>query len=354
MPDGTARRRGWVALLLLLAAAAPLAAQTVDLPSAPVPVAPVLPLEAPAPLAYTPPPPPPPIIGPAFDPGRDGWGPFGQGSCEPGWFVNAQVAVVFPAVKFRITNDMPLPTTGQRIQVPSVDLDTAVSPQLEVGYRLPGSAGLFAVNYGFLASEGTGTAPATLRQASIDSAVRTRLNVNWLDLDYGTAPFEVAPRWDVSYRIGARIANVFFDSRATNADFLEQASNNFFGAGPRARIDVERRIVTLPGLALFGRAEGAALIGQVEQRFRLEDPPGGGGIVDSASVHRSQLVPAVTLQAGLSYCPPGFNAVKLTSGYEYGQYFNSGRLGIAGNGEVSQSRGDFWWHGWFLRGQVDF
>src|SRR5262245_46782935 len=97
MGHGSGRRRlTGVVLALALLAAAPLAAQTVDVPPAPVPVVPGTPpglgrpvpliaAEPPTPLAYTIPPAAPPlVIGPAFDPGADGWGPYGHASEEPG------------------------------------------------------------------------------------------------------------------------------------------------------------------------------------------------------------------------------------------------------------------------------
>src|SRR4051794_33887546 len=98
MGHGTGRRRGRTGVVLALAvlAAAPLAAQTVALPSAPLPVVPAVPpglgrpvpliaAEPATPLAYTVPPAAPPVtVGPAFDPGSDGWGPDGCCSQEPG------------------------------------------------------------------------------------------------------------------------------------------------------------------------------------------------------------------------------------------------------------------------------
>jgi hypothetical protein len=302
---------------------------------------------APTPLTYTPPPPEPTIApGSSFDPGPNGWGPYGPASASPGFFFDAEVALVFPTLKFGLTNDRPLPVTGLILNVPAVDLDTTVMPTFEVGYRLGESAGLFALNYSFLFSEGKGRATTDL--GTFD--VRTRLQVNWWGVDYGTTPFELAPRYEASWRVGVRMADVFFDSRAVNAVLTQESRSDFFGAGPSARFDLERRIVPVPGLALFGRVGGAALVGRVRQRHQVEL----GRLTDSTSIRRSQLVPYLNLQAGLSYAPPAWPGLKITTGYLFEDYFNVGRLGIDGAGELSRSRGEVLTHGWFLRGQYDF
>lgn len=356
-------RSGRVGLLLLAGALAGgrAPAQDANLPQAPVPVTPPLsapgtlgrptpiaPAMPPTPLAYTPPPPAPVFpAAPPVDPGPAGWGPYGPASAAPGWFFDAKVAVVFPGLKFRITNDQPLPVTGLQLHVPAVGLNTGVMPTLELGYLLGESCGYFALAYSFLYTDGNGQRDTEFGPAT----VRTRLAVNWLDLDYGTAPVEFWPRYEVSWRIGVRAADVFFDSTAASGGITQTARNDFFGGGPHARVEIERRIVPLPGLALFGRIDGAALLGEVHQRFCVET----AAIDDSASAHRTQLVPYLNLQAGLRYAPPSWPGLKFTTGYLFEDYFNSGRLGIDGaTGQVSQSRGEVWWHGWFLRGQYDF
>jgi hypothetical protein len=261
-------------------------------------------------------------------------------------FFNSEVAFVFPALKFRLFNDQPLPFTGLQLRVPAVDLDPTVMPTFELGYRLGKSDGYFVATYNFLITEGTGSRTTDL--GTFD--VRTRVNAQNITLDYGTTPYEFWPRYEISWRIGARISDVFFDSRASNAMLIQSASNDFFGAGPHARFDIERRIVPVPGLSLVGRVDGAAIVGRVRQRYNVDI----AGLHDSASARRGQLVPYLNLQAGLSYAPPELPGVKFTLGYLFEDYFNVGRLGIDGTGTLSQSRGELWSHGVFLRGQIDF
>lgn len=341
-------------------------AQTTELPPAPVAVPPAAPppvtlgpvvpaapasppvMVAPSPLGYQP---PAAVIAPGpcdpvIDPGPNGWAPFGFASDAPGWFFSTEVAYVLPKLKFNVTNDTPLPSAGQ-LHVPAASLDSTVAPTFEIGYGLGASSGILAVNYGFLLAQGTGTATVN----GVDSSIRSRLNLNVFNIDYGTTPYEFSPRWEMAWRIGIRVADVFFDSQASNAAFQYQVSNDFLGAGPHAQLDLERRIVPVPGLALYGRVDGAALIGQVQQKYQAAL---SSGAVETLEVRRTQLVPTITFQAGLSYRPPDFALLKLTTGYEYTQYFNAGRLGNNSSGEVSSSTGSFYYQGWFLRAQVDF
>jgi hypothetical protein len=314
---------------------------------------------APSPLRYAPPPPPPPVApppsnSPFLDPGPGGWGPAAGPCAPPGLFFGAETVLAFPAVKFRVGGNPP--PSGVAFDVPTVDLPVTVSPLFELGYRLPHGAGLFAVNYRFLVSEETDQRVLD----GVPANVRTRLNINVVDLDYGVEPVEFAPRWTYSWRIGARIADVFFDNRVEVPGLTQTASNKFFGAGPHARVDVERRIVAVPGLALLGGLDGAVLIGQVKQRFSEQAtsplavfppillPP------FSVEARRSQAVPYLNVRLGLSYVPPSLPNVKLSAGYQFEEFFNVGKLGMDGGGTLSESRGEVWAHGLFLRGQVDF
>lgn len=351
-------------LALLLLSSSTVGAQDVPLPPSPVPVVPVPPPGAglgrpipispaipPTPLSYNPPPPAMTVVpvGPALDPILDGWGAGGPDCNYPGWFFDAELALVYPSFRFRIENTAPLPNTGQTLQIPTADLDNALSPTFEAGYRLPGNAGLIAASCAFLYSEGKGQ--GTLSGASAD--VRTKLGVNWLDLDYGVTPYEVAPRYNLSWRLGARILDVDVDSRASNSLHTQQFSNNFFGAGPHGRVEVERRIVPLPGLSLYGRLDGSVLVGRIRQNFAVNTGPAGAVVTDTTSVRYSQTVPTVNAQAGLSYSPPSLPGVKFTSGYLYEQYWSVGRSNDDMVG-MPRTKGDLWWHGWFLRGQIDF
>ena len=325
----------------------PIPANPSELP--PAPPATLGPIAPPAsPLSFAPVPPPPP---PVLDPGSDGWGPLGSVSQNQGWFFDAEFVLAFPNLKYRATNDTPLPITGATLNVPTKSLSGTIAPTFEAGYRLGESLGLVAASYSFLNSDGTGT----VNVGGVDQAVRTRASINTFDIDYGTSPYEFAPRYTYSWRLGARISDVFFDSQGRAGQMFQKASSDFFGSGPHARLDLERRLVPVPGLSLFGRLDGALLIGRVKQDYRLEAPDGFGNVlVDSGRNNRSQAVPELNIQLGVSYIVQSVPGLKFTTGYDFSQIWNVGRLGASSAGVVSNTRGEITTNGWFLRGQYDF
>ena len=135
----------------------------------------------------------------------------------------------------------------------------------------------------------------------------------------------------------------------------QKASSDFFGTGPHARLDLERRVVTIPGLSLFGRLDGAVLIGRVKQNIRLEVPDGLGNVIaDGGNSNSTQAVPELGVQLGLSYIVQAVPGLKITSGYDFSQIWNVGRLGQSANGVTSNTQGQLTTNGWFLRGQYDF
>jgi hypothetical protein len=309
---------------------------------------PFVPPAASTPLTYAPPTAPPP---PSVDPGANGWGPYEPPSTPPGWFTDAQIELVYPVLKDRISNDVPVLPSGNQLHVPATPLNLTVSPTLEVGYRLPDSAGLFAGSYRFLDSDGNGNGVV----AGNSVAVHTRVDLQVLDLDYGTTFYEVAPHWNIAWRLGARLTDVFFDSQITSVPLSQQASNFFLGAGPHGRLDVERSFDFIKGLSLFGRLDGAVLIGQVKQNYHEWDLQADGTTVYSFNqVRHSQSVPNLLLEAGVSYVPPILTNFKITTGYQFEQYWYLGQFGFNDNGTASTSRGELWSHGWFLRGEYDF
>jgi hypothetical protein len=210
--------------------------------------------------------------------------------------------------------------------------------------------------YQFLVTEGRGQAATDFGSASIKS----RLDINQIDLDYATAAYQPLPRYDLKFRIGARLAAVYLDSAVSNAFNFQEASNYFLGAGPSATIDFERRFQELPELGIFLRADGAVLDGQVRQKYRatidVGTPSEQSAFLDA---QKTQVSEVLTLQAGLTYHPSrlfGWNndRLRIIGGYEYQHWWGVGKL----NGSVApmniSSDAEITIQGIFLRGEYDF
>jgi hypothetical protein len=348
-------------------------AQQPPLPAAPTPVAPgggaqtppILGQTLPAPGPTTLPPLPPayldqpaplatPLPPPSADPGRDGWADLGAPSKPPGLFLNAELDFVWPSVRNNLSATVTFPSGAtDTLHVPQKSLDFTVSPRLEVGYHLPDSLGDLLFGYQFLVTEGRGNETASFGAASIKS----RLDINQFDVDYATATYSPLPRYDLKFRIGARMAAIFLDSEVSNAENFQQASNYFVGAGPSGTIDFERRFQELPELGIFLRADGAALTGQVRQKFRATidsgTPSEEAAFFDA---QKTQVSEVLTLQAGFVYHPFGISndRLRIVGGYEFQHWWGVGKL----NGSVApanvQSDAEITVQGIFLRGEYDF
>ncbi len=337
---------------MLLSAAALIAPSMVAAQSSsPAPV-PVLPPPAPAPVPSAPtfgppvtapfPGPPAPPFPQQTDPGPNGCADSPSG--DQGLFFNTELEFLKPSVKNRLSGTITAPDgSTNTVLVPQQSLDWTVAPRFELGYRFPDEFGDLSASYRFLSSEGTGTLASPIGFFDL----RSRLDVNQIDLDYVSARFSPGPFWDLKWRIGARLADVYFDSRINYGIFDQQASNNFFGAGPHFALEAERRIGLLPGFAAFGGIDGAVLVGRVRQHFQEGGvQPDGTPFNFDAREQLTQSVPMLTFQAGFSYTPPRLEFLHITTGYEFEQWWNLARLGA--------SRGELTDQGVFLRAELDY
>jgi hypothetical protein len=349
------RRLLWTALAVLAAASA---ARAQTAPPPPTPVGPgpggnVTPAGPPpvglgAPLPAPALPPPSPVFVPAAPalPPPTGGVLLPEG-CPTGdvLFFSVELGVLAPTVKNELMGSIVHPDGSvDSIQPPRADLSWTVSPRFDIGYLLPDQQGEFSLGYRFLVTDGTGDTVIN----GVDFATRSRLNVNLFDLDYATAPCrDVLPHLDSQLRVGARLGSFFYDSRIQNDALAVSASNNFLGAGPHFGADVERRIVLVPGLGLFARADGAVLIGQIKQNFsETFTAPDGATATAGASVRHTQTVEALTLEAGVSYTPQWMEYMRFRAGYQFERYWNLG--------QASGSNLELTTQGVFLRGQFDF
>jgi hypothetical protein len=326
------------------------------------------PQPAPYPLqpAPYPPPPPPPESYPAWG------GPPGQpipyygrsSEPEPGWFAGLEIGIDGVHIKNHITGTVfftpiaipdfalprqpvvELPPIMATIFLPVAELDVAGAPKIDLGYRFADHFGEVILSYRAIYSEGRASSPEFVFVGD-DGFLRSRLEINVVDLDYASWQFAVGNSWDMKWRVGVRFANVFFDSDAFNDFLAQRVSNNFWGVGPHVGLELWRHFRD-PGLAFYTKAETAALIGQVRQHFS-EAFPIETGFIDSVTntVSGDQVVPVVKFQAGLSWEPAfGCHRLRFTGGYEIESWWDVGRAG--------GSNADILVQGGFLRAEWNF
>jgi hypothetical protein len=290
--------------------------------------------------------PPPATIYEPRPPAVNGWGIFGPISLPSMWFANVEVDILHPILKAALTSPVTFANGTQvNVQPPTTSLSWTAAPRFEVGWLLPNNFGLFAISYRGFATQGNGTA------TSLDGtpfSLRTRLDLNQMAFDYGTMPYIFAPRWDLITRIGVAFADVYFDNQAISTTETQYASNNFIGGGPHVRGDLNRHVGFLPGLDLFGRADLMVLVGEVQQNYNEILTTPFGTSVGLYNLRRTQTVPVLTLQAGLTYTPPRANNWHFTTGYQYEEWWRVGQV------EGLPPRGQFNTNGVFLRAAVEF
>jgi len=326
-----------LALTALLAACPHLSAQVI--PTA-APPAPAPALEAPrtalVPVQPRLPPPaeaPPNLPGPYFehDPLVD------HPNLPPlGWFGEIDAALLDVHVKRQsFINAPPLPGGGF---VPQGQLDWAVSPRGQVGYRLPEGFGEFSVSFRFLSTEGGDTLFA---EGLVN--LRDRLDFETVDLDYASNEISLWPDTEMRWRLGVRIANAYFDSRQSTPFGLavppdgvtdRRFTNWFGGAGPVFGLQLIHRLPDSHA-SLLCRIDGASIFGRINESYSQNGVPDAAGAPRrfSERFSSSQDVPILNVQVGLTWqFQP---AVDAFFGYQFESWWNVGRLGKI------DSRGEF-------------
>jgi hypothetical protein len=344
-----------VVLSLALAALAAADAHGQEPEQAPPPARLVAPFGAAIPGAVACPHPPTagPVPGcgpPACAPYEDHNGPLLWGDLRldqpcfpgPGWIAAVEVGATLPT--FRAPQlSFPVTVAGDTHDVapPLARLAWTASPKVEVGYRLPAGAGELLAAYRNITSDGNATVagfdPAGLAR------VRSRMNLNVIDLYYANHESSLGPGWDMRWDVGARLASFFFDTRAAGPSLQQRASMDSFTGGVKGGLALYRALGGVPGLSAGGRVEGAYLLGHIDQSFEEVQTPAGGPPVGGASrFPAGQGVAVGALQAGIRYTPDGPDGrLGFEAGYLYERWFSLG--------EAFANRGDLEVQSLFLR-----
>lgn len=264
---------------------------------------------------------------------------YGSVKDEPAIFINVDFGAVLP----NLTNQLQSSVTYQNgrvknINLPSAPLDWAFQPHLEIGYRLAGEQGGFAISWRGFSSSGSSSEPIN----KVPATVNTEVSFNIGDLDYIAPMFQPFNNVDVFYRIGARIGGIYFSTTQENKFENFSETNYMFGGGPHFALESHKRFQKIPGFSHFACVDGTVLIGQTSQNFSATQGPFNA----TSSQFVIQSIPAVTFQTGFSYTPKRATNTKFSLGYQLEQWWN-----IA---NVNESKGQLGDNGFFFRTQVDF
>jgi hypothetical protein len=357
----------FLVVLFVLAAPGAESCRAQGLPSAPVPVtppsgptlAPPAPVLAPSPMPDPPitvqggppyPPPPPPPVYP-YDPNVE---PILDRvpTNPPGLFAGIEGDLLWVHIKNRLRGDVNLDGFTDTLHLPTAELEFTGAPRFMLGWRFPPGYGEFQASYRSLVTEGGHNIPDF--DPLGDGFLKSRLNVNVVDLDYSTQEIPLATTlpgqaWDAKFFVGARLAGAYFDSRAAGFILEQRTANNFFGAGPQVGMEIYRYFSSAPGLALYGRIVQSVVIGRIHQSFEetIFDEDGFPLLGGSTRVSGSRAVPILEVQAGLAWTPiHTARWLRFTGGYHFEQWWDVGTVG--------NSSADMTMQGFFIRSEFHF
>ena len=274
----------------------------------------------------------------------------------PGWFADVDMLITKPHVLNHLTNASLPGGAPDVVSLPSAPLDWTVAPRFEIGRTLPSGFGSIAVAYRFLADEGTGAtmgfdAPAVLK---------SRLDLNILDLDYISRELTPWPLWNLTWRVGFRTGWIYFDSQADepfaaaaagSGVFEQRTTDSFVGFGPHGGVLVDRGFPGT-GLSLYAKSDFWIDVGRITQGFdEVTTTPGPGGLplTETTRVGSGQAVPALDLEAGLHWRPLQAPYTEFFLGYQYEYWWSAGRLSL-----TPDSRGSLFDQGILLRAAFNF
>jgi hypothetical protein len=270
----------------------------------------------------------------------------------------AQTSGVSPSQNVGLPPGDGMPITGDLIKFAGNRLDPTVTPRFELGYRFPDGFGELKLGYRFLVTSGSDT----LTVGDLGPASQKgRLDINFIDLDYGTREFSLGPDWEMRTWVGLRGALTFFDSQVrflnpmpiTESPFgtgpftrltqSEAASNWYIGA--HAVLELGRKL-WIPDLTLFWRLEGAGMYSRAHQTFKetFVEAPGFTEIRTTNNVGS----PMLATQVGLSWDVPNWDHCRFMMGYQFEMWWQFGR----GNNDLSHATLDD--QGLFLRAEFNF
>jgi hypothetical protein len=241
-----------------------------------------------------------------------------DGQATLGWFASIEANVVHPVLRPRlqapvalgaIEQGVPAPRAGvvlTEVAVPAAKLDWTVMPRVELGYRFGQAAGELLAGYRFLTTTAT------------EAALRTHLSLHVVDLDYANREPTHGPLWDMKWRAGVRLVDIYTASQAQRALAAQEASVFFVGAGPHVGLDVWRHL-PWDGLSLFGRLDASSPIGRLALEF---EEVRAGAVPTYGQTRLVNPGPIVTLgvQAGLSWQP--LSDLGVVAGYAFENWWD--------------------------------
>jgi hypothetical protein len=261
-----------------------------------------------------------------------------------GWFAGFDLGLVKPHLRTSlVTPEGFSGPTGNPITLPNSTLDWTVLPEWTLGYRFSDGAGDLRLKYRLLNSSGSETFPSNGLDFMSPVVVRTRLNVQTIDLDY-VIPEYLSEGRDISWLffrqmsggVGLRTAVSYFDSKAAGLPAVDtHVSSNFAGVGPRMFLDLHKDL-SRPDVSFYSRLQASGVFGPIRQQFAETLLTDGGPTSAFFDTHnRNTGIGTLQAEAGLSWEPARFQRrVRVTAAFTWERWWNFGSTD-ASNAELT-------------------
>jgi hypothetical protein len=290
---------------------------------------------------------------------------------SPGWFAGAEAQIVkphlinnyrnsvFPGKSINdTTGNFPLGPKATTVDLPAGPLDWTASPRVFAGYRLPAGFGEFMFAYRHLGTTGSSSVPDTNGPIGLGS----RFAFDTLDLDYNSRELSLWPQWDMKWTLGLR--NMWLFSATQGAQPLDQASagngiafarqtNNFWGIGPHAALELNRHLGDT-GFSLYFRTDFGTVFTQTFEQWETVSTklgPNGRPLPGQTRAFGHQQVPMINGRAGVTWQPSPTSGARVFIGYQYEVFWDLDRIPQSnGTGFSPPSLGQYWSQGIVLQG----
>jgi hypothetical protein len=253
----------------------------------------------------------------------------------PGWFSAVELDVVKPHIQYGLASSVALEgppsvspvlmTTSvfvsDIVQLPMAALDWSAAPRIEFGYRLADGCGELMATYRSVVSEGSEILPGF--DALGAGELHSRLDLEVVDLDYGSHRYMLGSNWGLQWIMGVRFVDIFMDSQADNALLDQRSSERYWGIGPHAGVDLWHRFGNT-GLSCFGKVEAAALLGRIHQGFAETSFASAGNPSGATAYDAAQAGPTFEAQTGLDWRPWTSLPICFSAGYQIEEWWNPG------------------------------
>jgi hypothetical protein len=292
---------------------------------------------------------------------------------SPGWFAGAEVQIVKPHLIPRLMgstvpgkfvpvfeNSNPIGSKATSLNIPAALLDWTASPRVFAGYRLPAGFGEFMVAYRHLGTSGSGSVPDTNGPVNLN----TRFAFDTIDIDYNSRELSLWPQWDMKWTLGLRNMFLFYDTQVTqpfsqasasNGIAFARASNNVYGIGPHAALELNRHLGD-SGFSLYFRTDFGAIFSYNWDQWNTVSTalgPNGRPLPGQTNSFGHQMIPQINGRAGVTWQPSPTSGARVFVGYQYEVFWDLNRVPQSnGTAFVPPSLGQYWSQGIVLQGTI--